>query len=139
MAFSPSLEATTTWGDISAVVEPTCQPLNGRDSTAEDPLPNNMGFTLFHILDAVYVHQTSGDNSRRNIISKYICWCEIVTQYDRTVASRDLTNSLFAWLIGHQPAVLFSQNKPAPAISHQPNEQAVKLSPQEGHLVNLFW
>jgi hypothetical protein len=24
----------------------------------------------------------------------------------------------------HQPAVLFSQNKPAPAISHQPNEQA---------------
>jgi hypothetical protein len=23
----------------------------------------------------------------------------------------------------NQPAVLFSQNKPAPAISHQPNEQ----------------
>jgi hypothetical protein len=49
-------------------------------------------------------------------------------------------DSLFAWLISHQPtilfsqnkpatrnqaAVLFSQNKPAPAISHQPNEQAV--------------
>jgi hypothetical protein len=45
--------------------------------------------------------------------------------------------SLFAWLISHQPAVLFSQNKPAtnnqptvlfsqnkPAISHQPTEQA---------------
>jgi hypothetical protein len=47
--------------------------------------------------------------------------------------------SLFVWLISHQPAVffsqnkpatsnqpavLFSQNKPAPAISHQPNEQA---------------
>jgi hypothetical protein len=46
--------------------------------------------------------------------------------------------SLFAWLISHQPAVLFShnkpatsnqsavlfsQNKPAPAISHQSNEQ----------------
>jgi hypothetical protein len=45
---------------------------------------------------------------------------------------------LFAWLISHQPAVLFSQNKsvtsnqpavlfsqnkPAPAISHQPTEQ----------------
>jgi hypothetical protein len=44
-----------------------------------------------------------------------------------------------AWLISHQPAVLFShnksaitnqptvlfsQNKPAPAISNQPNEQA---------------
>jgi hypothetical protein len=24
----------------------------------------------------------------------------------------------------HRPAVLFSHNKPAPAISHQPNEQA---------------
>jgi hypothetical protein len=24
----------------------------------------------------------------------------------------------------NQPTVLFSQNKPAPAISHQPNEQA---------------
>jgi hypothetical protein len=47
--------------------------------------------------------------------------------------------ALFVWLISHQPAVLFSQNKPAisnqpavlfsqhksaPAISHQPNEQA---------------
>jgi hypothetical protein len=46
--------------------------------------------------------------------------------------------ALFVWLISHQPAVLFSQNKPAtsnqppvlfsqnksaPAISHQPNEQ----------------
>jgi hypothetical protein len=49
------------------------------------------------------------------------------------------TNALFAWLVSHQPAVLFShnkpassnqpavlfsQNKPAPAISHQPTEQA---------------
>jgi hypothetical protein len=48
-------------------------------------------------------------------------------------------SALFAWLISHQAAVLFSQNKPAisnqsavlfsqnkpaPAISHQPNEQA---------------
>jgi chromosome segregation and condensation protein ScpB len=47
--------------------------------------------------------------------------------------------ALFVWLISHQPAVLFSQNKPiitnqlavlfsqnksASAISHQPNEQA---------------
>jgi hypothetical protein len=54
-------------------------------------------------------------------------------------AGRPPTVSLFAWLISHQPAVLFShnksatsnqpavlfsQNKPAPAISHQPNEQA---------------
>jgi hypothetical protein len=49
------------------------------------------------------------------------------------------TCALFVWLISHQPAVPFSQNKPAisnqsavlfsqnksaPAISHQPNEQA---------------
>jgi hypothetical protein len=46
--------------------------------------------------------------------------------------------ALFVWLISHQPAVLFSQNKPAtinqpavlfsqnksaPAISHPPNDQ----------------
>jgi hypothetical protein len=50
------------------------------------------------------------------------------------------TLSVFAWLISHpsavlfshnklatsnQPTVFFSQNQPAPAISHQPNEQAV--------------
>jgi hypothetical protein len=49
---------------------------------------------------------------------------------------------MFAWFISHQPAVFFSQNKPAtsnqpvvlfsqnksaPAISHQPNEQAVTV------------
>jgi hypothetical protein len=45
-------------------------------------------------------------------------------------------HALFVWLISHQPAVLFSQNKPAitnqPAVhseqtstGHQPNEQAV--------------
>jgi hypothetical protein len=49
--------------------------------------------------------------------------------------------ALFVWLISHQsavlfsqnkpaisnqPAVLFSHNKPAPAISHQPNEQALE-------------
>jgi hypothetical protein len=51
--------------------------------------------------------------------------------------------ALFVWLISHQPAVLFyqnkstisnqptilfSQNKPAPAISHQPTEQAVHFT-----------
>jgi hypothetical protein len=52
------------------------------------------------------------------------------------------TCSPFAWLIRHQPAVLFSQNKSgtsneptvffsqnksAPAISHEPNEHAAAL------------
>jgi hypothetical protein len=51
---------------------------------------------------------------------------------------------MFSWLISHQPTVLFSQNKSAtsnqptvffsqkksaPAISHQPNEQAVSMKP----------
>jgi hypothetical protein len=46
-----------------------------------------------------------------------------------------LTYVLFAWLISqseqtnNQPAVLFSQNKPAPTISHQSNEQVVSLLP----------
>jgi hypothetical protein len=38
---------------------------------------------------------------------------------DRTT----LIYTLFVWLINHQPAVLFSQNKSAPAISHPANEQ----------------
>jgi hypothetical protein len=48
---------------------------------------------------------------------------------------------MFVWLISHQsavlfsrnksaisnqPTILFSQNKPAPAISHQPTEEAVR-------------
>jgi hypothetical protein len=32
----------------------------------------------------------------------------------------------------NQPAVLFSQNKPAPAISHQPTEQAAGRCPEIG-------
>jgi hypothetical protein len=54
--------------------------------------------------------------------------------------------TLFAWLISHQPAVLFSQNKPAtnnqpavlfsqnktaPVINHQPNEA---VSGSEAHV-----
>jgi hypothetical protein len=58
--------------------------------------------------------------------------------------------ALFVWLISHQPPVLFSQNKPAtnnqptiifsqnesaPAISHQPNEQAANTR----ELLCQFW
>jgi hypothetical protein len=60
-------------------------------------------------------------------------------QSETDVSDRSLQLALFAWLISHQPivlfshikpatsnqsAVLFSHNKPAPAISHQPTEQA---------------
>jgi hypothetical protein len=59
---------------------------------------------------------------------------------------RNQSRSLFAWLIGHQPAVLFPQNKlaisnqlavlffqnkSASVINHHPNEQAA-------HLLNFF-
>jgi hypothetical protein len=68
--------------------------------------------------------------------------------------------ALFAWLISHQPAVLFSQNKPAssnqptilfsqnkpaPAISHQPSEQAGKKEERKKYrffkkmLTKTFW
>jgi hypothetical protein len=41
---------------------------------------------------------------------------------------------LFAWLISHQPAVLFSHNKPAtsnqPAVLFSQNKPAPDISPQ---------
>jgi hypothetical protein len=72
--------------------------------------------------------------TRHNVSAVLPCQCD-------TTKSRAccVWVSLFAWLISHQPAVLFSHNKSAtsnqpavlfslnksaPAISHQPNEQA---------------
>jgi hypothetical protein len=67
-----------------------------------------------------------------------LCDCRVLSSSFGALSY--LTYALFAWLISHQPAVLFShnksatnnqpavlfsQNKPAPAISHQPNEEAV--------------
>jgi hypothetical protein len=61
--------------------------------------------------------------------------------------------ALFVWLISHQPAVLFSQNKPAtsnqpavlfsqnksaPAISHQPNEQAAYAPCMHASIQSVF-
>jgi hypothetical protein len=63
---------------------------------------------------------------------------------------------MFVWLISHQPTVLFSrnksainnqlavfssQNKPAPAISHQPNEQAIHTNsaPTTHHTSQLYF
>jgi hypothetical protein len=37
------------------------------------------------------------------------------------------TSQQYFSLRTNQPSVIFSQNKPAPAISHQPTEQAVRL------------
>jgi hypothetical protein len=77
--------------------------------------------------------------------SMFACWCSFSASSNtfrdaHHQNSKVDSNSLFVWLISHQPAVLFSQNKSAtnkqpavlfshnksaPAISHQPNEQAV--------------
>jgi hypothetical protein len=75
-----------------------------------------LGFNYYYV--SIVVHQAAHFSARR----------------PKTSAC-----ALFVWLISHQLAVLFSQNKPAtsnqpavlfshnksaPAISHQPNEQA---------------
>jgi hypothetical protein len=69
-------------------------------------------------------------------------------EHGANVSKFVLGNALFAWLISHQPAVLFSQNKtatsnqpavlfsqkkPTPAISHQPTEQAGIRSQRSHH------
>jgi hypothetical protein len=63
---------------------------------------------------------------------------------------QELTFSTYARFISHQPALLFSHNKPAtsnqptvlfshnkpsPAICHQPNEQTICLSMQHYHAI----
>jgi hypothetical protein len=74
------------------------------------------------------------------------------------MGEREMICALFVWLISHQPAVLlshnkpatnnqstvvFSQNKLAPATSHQPNEQAAWFSvrglPFYLAVPKLFW
>jgi hypothetical protein len=76
--------------------------------------------------------------------SKYYVWNVVM----EIKGLRSLRGALFVWLIRHQPAVLFSQNKPAtsnqaavlfsqnkpaPTISHQPTEQsAYKLRLKKG-------
>jgi hypothetical protein len=64
-----------------------------------------------------------------------------------------LDRHLFVWLISHQPAVLFSQNKPAtnnqptllfsqnksaPVISQQPNEQTPITRKRKNHAVSII-
>jgi hypothetical protein len=63
-------------------------------------------------------------------------------------------SALFAWLISHQPTVLFSQNKPptsnqpavffshnkpALAINHQPNEQAHRMTRASLIAPQIIW
>jgi hypothetical protein len=74
----------------------------------------------------------------------------VVFEYSQRFYIEDYT--LFVWLLSHQPAVLFSHNKsaisnqpavlfsqhkPAPAISHQPNEQADLNSTVDSHFRSI--
>jgi hypothetical protein len=74
---------------------------------------------------------------RNNLSVKYPCSCSLSASTAEVLSA---ILGLFVRLISHQPAVLFSQNKPATsnqpavlfsqnksasAISHQPNEQCV--------------
>jgi hypothetical protein len=85
-------------------------------------------------------HLLSNYRSTRHVWN-FIAARPTYTKSDVVGSNCNTTNSLFVRLISHQPAVLFSQNKPAtrnqpavlfsqnksaPAISHQPNEHAVK-------------
>jgi hypothetical protein len=82
-----------------------------------------------------FVFDTTSD--RRLFFFSAAPWILVLSKFHERGKS-----ALFAWLISHQPAVLFShikpatsnqpavlfsQNKPAPAISHQPTEQAAYL------------
>jgi hypothetical protein len=82
------------------------------------------------VMDSLDVHKVTLQNT-------YLSMPTYVGQ-SRVIVFSFTSDALFVWLINHQPAVLFSQNKPAtsnqptvlfsqnksaPAISHQPNEQ----------------
>jgi hypothetical protein len=63
--------------------------------------------------------------------------CEISKQPVRSAYQPPVNSTFFSEQTSHsnQPAVLFSRNKSAPAISHQPNEQAsVQRSTRSMHM-----
>jgi hypothetical protein len=85
-----------------------------------------------HMLTCTIKANARDGTAKRNENNQVTCWSTRLV----------LIKVLFAWLISHQPAVLFSQNKsatcnqpavlfsqnkPAPAINHQPNEQSRAL------------
>jgi hypothetical protein len=104
------ISTPATLGDYQP---PVLQSLGGRGAAgatdALDPVPSAFQFleTPIHN-DQVQSHQQPDNLSIGPTCSLTTC----------------PACALFAWLISHQSAVLFSQNKPASAISHQTNEQA---------------
>jgi hypothetical protein len=83
----------------------------------------NFGSSYKFILCITYSSQ-SGNNFSSNFISISACSLGLSATSQQYFSLR--TNQPPA-ISRNQPAVLFSQNKPAPAISHQPTEQAVSL------------
>jgi hypothetical protein len=106
---------------------------------------NNGKFTVKAMYDQLTVND-SGKSFTRIRKAKIPYKIKIflrLFEIEAVLTKDNMINALFAWLISHQPAVLFShnkpaisnqpavlfsQNKPAPAISHQPTEQAVRES-----------
>jgi hypothetical protein len=93
----------------------------------------------------VYYVRTKENNTDPFPFRPTACCDGIVGSSAAAAAPPSETSALFAWLISHQPAVLFSQNKSAIsnqpavlfsqnksalAISHQPTEQAAPLLPE---------
>jgi hypothetical protein len=60
---------------------------------------------------------------------------EILLRPVRLAYQPPANSSFLSEQTNHQPAVLFSQNKSAPTISHQPNEQAVDWNEDNTTLV----
>jgi hypothetical protein len=115
----------------------------GRVWIGNDSLAQN------HIMQALHssgIGGHSGIQATYNRVKSIFAWPKMkasITAYVHACTTCQQANSLFARLISHQPAVLFSQNKPAtsnqpavlfsqnkpaPAISHQPTEQAASLN-----------
>jgi hypothetical protein len=73
---------------------------------------------------AIAVVRTRDLYLARSLLYHYTLIC-IRMQLVRLSYQPPASSTFLSQQTSHQPAVLFSQNKLAPAISHQPNEQAV--------------
>jgi hypothetical protein len=56
-----------------------------------------------------------------------------------TTNQQPASSTFFSQQTSNQPAVLFSQNKSAPVISHQPNEQAVLGMASVGNILKRLF
>jgi hypothetical protein len=110
----PATRRVTTW----------FSPGLSRYEVLSAPLCNDFGVTLANKLVSIVFFQLiwTSDTLKTILDSKVVKLSElydvnIILFHDDAIASLQIY-TLFAWLISHQPTVLFSQNKPA--TSNQP-------------------